>query len=59
MLDAWFSTKTDPGEADNIARLEEPVDVGSEDVMGTYVMLTTVGPDGWARSRSSPSGSGR
>jgi ribose 5-phosphate isomerase B len=25
MLVAWFSTKTDPDEAANIARLEEPV----------------------------------
>jgi hypothetical protein len=25
MLEAWFSTKTDPDEAANIARLEEPV----------------------------------
>ena len=22
LLDAWFATETDPGEADNIARLE-------------------------------------
>ena len=30
MLDAWFSTKTDPDEAANIARLEAPVDAGEE-----------------------------
>ena len=30
MLDAWFSTKADAGEAANIARLEEPADAPAD-----------------------------
>ena len=36
------------------AAASRPVELGKGQLMPTYVMLTTVGPDGWARIREQP-----